>query len=64
MWTSDIGGALGVGQELLLTTLITGMHHITAQITDSDLMAGAATVTVGVGVEYEKVYLPLVLRKQ
>lgn len=62
VWTSDIGGALGVGQELLLTTLITGMHHITAQATDSDLMTGAATVTVGVGVEYEKVYLPLVLR--
>ncbi len=64
VWTSDLDGALGVGQELLLTTLITGMHHITAQITDSDAMLGAATVTVSVGVEYEKVYLPLVLRKQ
>lgn len=62
VWTSDLDGALGVGQELLLTTLITGMHHITAQITDSNAMTSAATVTVGVGVEYEKVYLPLVLR--
>ena len=64
VWTSDIAGALGVGEELLLTTLITGVHHITAQVTDSDLMTGAATVKVGVGIEieYEKVYLPLVLR--
>lgn len=64
VWTSDIDGALGVGQELLLTTLITGAHHITAQIMDSDAMSSAATVTVGVGVEYEKVYLPLVLRSK
>ncbi len=62
VWTSDIDGALGVGQELLVTTLITGVHTITAQVMDSDLMTGAVTVRVSVGIEYEEVYLPLVLR--
>ena len=61
-WTSSLSGTLGAGGELWVSGLSTGTHRITMTVADSDGDVGADEITIFVGVEMERIYLPLVLR--
>ncbi|MEQ1851988.1 MAG: PQQ-dependent sugar dehydrogenase, partial [Chthoniobacteraceae bacterium] len=47
-WTSSIDGPLGTGASLSVTTLSVGTHAITAAVTDSGGLTGAALVNITV----------------
>jgi hypothetical protein len=51
---------------LWVTDLITGEHHITLQVTDSDGDQGKDEIVVYVGVtpEVREIYLPMILRNK
>jgi hypothetical protein len=64
-WTSSLQGALGTGQMLQTTELVTGTHTITLTATDSNNNRETATITVIVNDESTglfEVYLPIVIR--
>ncbi len=61
-WRSDRQGDLGVGAQLAVTNLSQGAHVITLRATDHDEQSGTATVSIFVGVEPARVYLPMVLK--
>ncbi len=46
-WTSSKDGSLGVGEDIR-TTLSSGLHTVTAQVTDSKGLAASAVITVTV----------------
>lgn len=46
VWTSSVDGPLGTGAELEVSDLTTGLHHITAEVTD----AGGTTVMDSVSI--------------
>jgi hypothetical protein len=45
-WTSDLDGPLGTGGSVMVTTLTSGTHMVTAAVTDSGGKSDSATVTV------------------
>ena len=47
-WSSSLGGPLGSGASLTLTSLSVGTHVVSAAVTDSGGLPGGATVTVTV----------------
>jgi hypothetical protein len=61
-WSSDRQGDLGSGAQLAVTNLQQGAHVITLRATDHDEQSGTASVSVFVGVEPHKAYLPIVLK--
>ena len=61
-WQSDLDGALGTGELMHVTDLVTGTHRITLTAIDGDGGVGADTVTIFVGLSPPTVYLPLVMR--
>jgi hypothetical protein len=56
VWTSDVDGTLGVGEEVFLdlSTLTPGVHQITLTATDSDGMVGMATVNMTIRPDGDK----------
>ncbi len=50
LWSSDLEGSLGAGQNLSITasTLQEGTHHITLTARDSSAQTGTATITIQV----------------
>jgi hypothetical protein len=48
-WSDDIAGGLGSGAQVILPPPAAGEHTVAATVTDSDGMAGAASVTFFVG---------------
>ena len=49
-WDSDADGPLGLGRELMLNTLTTGVHTITANAIDSAGAMSSETIVLGIGV--------------
>jgi hypothetical protein len=47
-WSSDVDGALGMGGSVTGVSLSTGVHVITASVTDGDGAAGSDTITLTV----------------
>ncbi|MEP4933220.1 LamG-like jellyroll fold domain-containing protein, partial [Haloferula sp.] len=45
-WTSDIDGSLGTGTGFSLTSLSSGVHQITASVSDAGALTGSDVVTV------------------
>ena len=61
VWSSDVDGDLGTGEEIVVTELSPGWHQITVTVTDSDSNVASDTIQVYVG---QRVYLPVVLKGQ
>lgn len=49
VWTSSLDGMLGVGERLFLTNLSSGVHTITATVTDSDGQTTEITLEIAIG---------------
>ena len=47
-WTSDVQGPFGSGLSFTSSALVTGVHVVTAQVTDSYGGTGLATISVTV----------------
>ncbi|MEM9557545.1 MAG: Ig-like domain-containing protein [Acidobacteriota bacterium] len=47
-WSSSLDGALGTGASVSIATLSLGTHTITAQVTDSNGLSGAAQISLRV----------------
>lgn len=48
VWTSSLDGSIGSGASFSFSGLATGNHTILAEVTDSDLLTGADSVTIRV----------------
>src|SRR4029079_10827412 len=50
LWSSDIDGVLGTGNELATRNLSRGVHRINLTVTDDDGKRGAARIILYVGI--------------
>jgi len=62
VWSSDIDGNLGSGSELAIQ-LSNGAHKIALTATDSEGNVAQDQIVVWVGIDVQRVYLPLVIRE-
>jgi hypothetical protein len=62
-WTSSIDGVLSSEREFATSGLSTGVHQITLTVEDSEGLQGTDSVTVTVGQDSWKVYIPMLCKE-